>query len=249
MSTRACGQSGRPGRAARRRESRAFTLVELLVVIMIFIMLVGLLVPTISKLRTRAMVRKTEVIISTLHGACKAYFTDLQVYPSSDPIDHAGYTGSQWLTQALTGYMDGGMPWRLSGDGKEGFGFRTAPRGKVYGPYNGTERLDVHSASEGEVVRRWFIDAFKQPILYYRYEGEDGYMDAHNNDGPDYLNSVYLRGPDLIDDGTDDYHRTDFVLLSRGPNEKWDAPYHDVDGDGTREWDRNSDDITNFLEQ
>ncbi|MHC4718397.1 MAG: hypothetical protein ACYS5V_15600, partial [Planctomycetota bacterium] len=152
------------------------------------------------------------------------------------------YPADSWeLVQALTGRDDG--------DGKEGYGFRRVgvERGKVYGPYGGTEKLRIDTQDQGLET---FMDAFDRPILYYRckvtrdqhgnktYEYEDGLPGEppEDQDDPEFLE--YLRwgpGPDPK------FHRTDFMLISKGPNGQWDAFYDHAEAAWT-----DSDDITNF---
>ncbi len=224
-----------------------FTLIELLVVIAILGMLLGIMIPTLNKVRIGAKVQKTQKIINQLSVACDMYQDDHKIYPVSGPSGGAGYTGSQRITQALTGYFDhhtGARNWgnRQKGDdGEDGYGFTLFTRGRKYGPYNGTHELKVHVAREenlGEWKIRYceFLDGFDRPILYYRFE-ESGYDAGHNTDGPSNLVGEYLRGPG------GDIFRKDFVLLSRGPNGKWNVPYKN------NQWQTDCDDPNNFQEQ
>jgi len=222
----------------RRRQGWGFTLIELLTVITILGLLLGILASTIGAVRLRSQVRKSQLIIGQLDAACRTFYNERDEYPLStvtvvegDPPSPVRYTGSQWLVRALTGYRDDDL--------KPGWGFRDVERGKVFGPYNDTERLEV--AKIPDTTKYEFVDAFDRPILYYRYE--DGYEAGHNNGppatGPGKL-ETYLKGPG------DDYFRKDFVLISSGPDGKYlddHPPYQDG------EWDRQCDDITNFLEQ
>ena len=214
-----------PARRHRRhglRQRAGFTLIELLTVIGILGLLLGILALTVTSVRVRTRAQKTQFVIRQLEGAISIYHNERGEYPPSEKV--GGYTGSQSLVQALTGYQD------EAGDGKAGWGFRDIARGKVFGPYNDTERL--------KTVNHEFMDAFDRPILYYRYDRDDGYLAGHNNDGPADL-SAYLRGPG------NEYFRKDFVLISRGPDQNYDQiPYIQSTG-----WNRNCDDITNFMKQ
>lgn len=203
--------------------SAGFTLVELLAVMMIFMLLLGLLVPTVSRVRTYALVQASQAIISQLDGACKLYNLDHDQFPPSTSSS-PGWSGSRLLPEALTGYMPAGK------DGQEGWGFRLHVPGRKYGPYNDTENLAVDGTAKPQ-----FIDRFEQPILYYRFNGTQ-YVSSHNANGPPNLNA-YLTGPG------GEYFRKDFVLISKGPDGDWTAPY------SGGKWDRDSDDITNFLSQ
>ena len=214
------------------RPREGFTLIELLTIIAILGLLLGLMALTVTSVRIRTRVQKSQFIINQLAGAIRIYHNERGEYPPSYQKDLAGhiYTGSEWLVQALTGYRDDDL--------KPGWGFRDVERGKVFGPYNDTERLQLARTSDNPIQYE-FVDAFDNPILYYRYDSEDGYVASHNTDRPANLD-VYLRGPG------GEYFRKDFVLLSRGPDGRYDeVPYIQA----TSAWDRNCDDITNFMEQ
>jgi prepilin-type N-terminal cleavage/methylation domain-containing protein len=60
---------------------RAFTLVELLVVIGIIVILISILVPVIGRARTAAYVTNSQSIISGISSACDRYFQDFRTYP------------------------------------------------------------------------------------------------------------------------------------------------------------------------
>ena len=216
----------------RRRQGRGFTLIELLTVITILGLLLGILASTISAVRLRSQVRKSQLIIGQLDAACRTFYNERDEYPLSKQTD---YSGSEWLVQALTGYQDG--------DRKTGWGFRDMERGKVFGPYNDTERLELAKTEripETEIDKYEFLDSFDRPILYFRYDSESGYEALHNPKWPSNVDlNTYLKGPG------DDYFRKDFVLLSSGPDGKYLDDHPPYDG----EWDRECDDITNFLEQ
>ena len=221
------------------RPREGFTLVELLAIIGIIGLLLGLLTLTVTSVRIRTRVQKSQFIISQLAGAIRVFHNERGEYPPSYQED-PDYFGSEWLVQALTGYQD------EAGDWKTGWGFRDMARGKVFGPYNDAERLQRARVPGGATVRYEFVDAFDRAILYYRYDSEDGYVALHNDeardDPPDPPSplSAYLWGPG------NDYIRKDFVLISPGPDGEYlddHRPYHDG------EWDKQCDDITNFMGQ
>lgn len=60
---------------------RGFTLVELLVVIGIIALLVGILIPVVSKVRANAYVADTRNWLSQLSGAIDHYYSDFHAYP------------------------------------------------------------------------------------------------------------------------------------------------------------------------
>ncbi len=140
------------------------------------------------------------------------------------------------MVQFLTGYLpdagkDGmpgdGDPIVTIDDGKQGFGFRLATKGRVYGPYFGTEELDARPESDGS--RPSFVDQYRNAVFYYLFDAElRAYRSEDNPGGPKDINA-YARN------AAGELYRTDFLLLTKGPDGKWDPPRDD-----------RSDDVTNF---
>jgi hypothetical protein len=191
-------------------------------VMLIFTLLLGIMVPTISTIRVSALNSKTRTIVTTIAGGCQIYESDHQMYPPSAPVSPFD-NGAERVVQCLVGYQN------ESGDGHKGPGFRIKRPGPVYGPYNNCEELD-RNKTQGRYV---FEDPFGSTILYYRY-GADGYVTDHNPNGPENI-QAYATGPDgrLFTES--------FLVLSPGPDEVYGpAPYHDGG------FDRDCDDIFNF---
>lgn len=86
-----------------------FTLVELLTVIAIISLLIGILVPSLSRARDQAKAAQTSGQISSLTKACEMFFNDFQGYPQSsgqNPFEqsaNARLAGAQWLALTLVG--------------------------------------------------------------------------------------------------------------------------------------------------
>ena len=213
---------------------KAFSLVELLVVIGIIVLLVGILVPSISRAYINAKLAQARANIALIEGGCEMYKTDFDEYPASTGMNDPGgsaMTGAQMLVVYMTGYADDGGTKGLpegslsDDDGNDGFGFRPVRRGKVYGPYNGCEEIPTN----GETPPSFVNDFIKHenPIYYFRWTGSN-FDDAHNDND---ISQSYLN--------TADDSRRDFLLWSAGPNGEIDDPNDPSAGE-------DFDDVTNF---
>jgi prepilin-type N-terminal cleavage/methylation domain-containing protein len=112
----------------RNRHRRGFTLVELLVVIGIIALLVGILIPVVSRVRQSAYVANTKALMQKITAACSTYQLTFSAYPGILP--NSAYTdppsaGSQFsnpgayttFTQSedLVVTMAGGMKMDAAG--------------------------------------------------------------------------------------------------------------------------------------
>lgn len=205
------------------RRAGGFTIIELMVVLLIMMLLLGVLAPTVQKIHRTIMRTAALGTIHLIEGGCKQYYEDFEEYPpSTDPDDYAGWSGKELLVLFLTGYGPG--------DGCEGFGFRRDKRGKVFGPYNGTENVKTKKTKKTSVDRPVFVDAFDEEIYYYRYD--NGYS-TNDNPPPPGLEEAGKYDAYLSYAAT---QRREFILMTAGP----DGKFEDVD---------TTDDITNFLEE
>ena len=73
-----------------RRRAAGFTLIELLVVIVIIAILLGILIPVISKVRQGAYNAKSMALIQTLDGAIRQYQMDYKAFPGPIANDQMG---------------------------------------------------------------------------------------------------------------------------------------------------------------
>ena len=202
-----------------------FTLVELLVIIAIIVLLISILVPSISRVRIAAKTRVSQAHVGLINTGCEMFNEDFDNYPLSYDTSGAYFNdansyGKKLIVLLLTGYANDTAPKGSPGsrmeddDGKDGFGFRTVKRGRVYGPYNGTENIPTDN--------KIFVDAFGNEILYYRYDtGSNQYYEAHNDDlddPPDDPNQAYLNA--CAD------NLTTFLLLTPGSDKSWGESDH-----------------------
>lgn len=99
---------------ASKTRARAFTLVELLAVIAIISLLIGLLIPAISKAREAAKNASSKNLLSVLEKGCEQFHAELGRYPKSNggnPFEDSSYSGTpsvelsgaQWLILELAG--------------------------------------------------------------------------------------------------------------------------------------------------
>jgi len=209
-----------PPRARGREPAAAFTLLEMLTVIIIVGLLLSIGTPSILRMQVIAMRNSSLATVEVIDGACKMYWNDFEEYPHSDP-------------EGLRRVYD--YTARQFRDPRQ-------PKGKVYGPYNGCETIKT----DGQV----YYDSFDYPILYYRWDLRSGENAAryHDQDNPDegpsnimtYAKTNGFDGRVL---------RRDFILLSRGPDGKWPHEVLDKYGGDQRRAYAERDDITNFLQE
>ena len=107
------GHFGRRLHAGRRPRRGAFTLVELLTVVVIIALLAAILLPTVVSAIRAACLVKTRTRVGSLSTACELYKRDHSLYPGQAVLTDAArgltgsggpYTGSQVLAACVYGF-------------------------------------------------------------------------------------------------------------------------------------------------
>ena len=100
---------------------KAFTLIEMLIVLAIIALLLGILLPSITMVRRQAKETAQKAQFAAIDMALDAFKQDYGDYPPSNSLDYSGltYCGAQKLTEALLGWdLQGFHPktvWRRDG--------------------------------------------------------------------------------------------------------------------------------------
>jgi len=211
-----------------RPHARAFTLVELLLVMGIIVMLVGLLTPAVNQAIVAARVAGTENIIRNLAAGLEAFKADWQIFP---PSDNAHDSGARSLGYEAVGYYLMGPDGRGWGTNATGTSwYRKSPFGGeasgAYGPYY---KMEV-----GGSTTDYVMDAFRpgKAIFYYRYEpAETDAFDFKDNGSAgdtalvnNFASQAHfqlLAKPLDPASGAQKWVRPDFLLISAGADRLW----------------------------
>ena len=82
---------------------KAFTIVELLIVVTIIALLLGILLPSVAAIRAKAKETAQKAQFATIEMALEAFKQDYGDYPPSDLSTSSDYCGAQELSEALLG--------------------------------------------------------------------------------------------------------------------------------------------------
>lgn len=111
-------RSYRPSRA-QARGSAAFTLLEMLTVIIIVGLLLSIGTPAVLRMQVIAMRNTSLATVNVIDGGCQLYWNDFnETYPPSNP------EGARQVFNLLAHQ------------------YRVQDKGRTYGPYNGCETVD-----------------------------------------------------------------------------------------------------------
>lgn len=91
--------------ANQARQRRAFTIIELLTVMSIIVILIGLMVPALNKVRRYAMDVRQKAQFNAMNTALELFHNEYGGYPPSDALDPQDqpYVGAMKLCEALMG--------------------------------------------------------------------------------------------------------------------------------------------------
>lgn len=154
----------------RQAVRRAFSLVELLVVIGIIIVIAGIVLPMIIKAYGTAENTKNTADLAAIGIALTQYKSDHGDYPRVS----VGNTGATVLCQALIAPLNSAI------DFHNGPGFRLRAQGRVYGPYLQIEKFKVDMTTTPTAPK--ITDRDNKPILYFPANrgrdltAQDGYI-------------------------------------------------------------------------
>lgn len=242
---------------------RAFTAIELMVVIAIILILVGLLVPTISGIRGRARKQTAATRLKGISIALDRHFLDRGFYPpdtgtfAAFPKYISMQLASDQCQDTDTASDDAYSLYRYL-CGPEGQGVYDPATGRTYGPYIQFEESELRDESTtGDPARKIALDPWGRPWVYEEHrsigklkaskrQADFPNWRAHNKDRYD----IYSVGPDgTLDSGAKGMHNgrddDDDDLIDEADEAKMDG--RDNDGNGiTDDGGEVGDDITNW---
>ena len=204
------------------RRGAAFTLVELIVVLLIIGLLMAVIVPATNYAIVRALAAQAQTQVESLANAAEAYELEKGHYPAQlNTADLSTYTGSQMLAACVFDYPYtdiGGTPSPTS----------------EYCPYDEDESLDTLENEEHTLTDGFWITPMA--ICYYvSWPGEAPANQFKESDNNEYTDGYKAAGADFATFITNPnyglpYNDEEFLLISAGADREFFS----------------DDDITNF---
>jgi prepilin-type N-terminal cleavage/methylation domain-containing protein len=186
----------------------AFTMIELLVVMLVITILLTIGVPAIMQYRTQGKINACQVTVNIIDTAIGMYHGQ-----------HNKYPGENSITSDLIGLRYDDDDGLEVDDFQPGVGYRLQRRGPIYGPWNGVDKLKHGGGT--------FYDAFGQSIWYSvlnaepdddnsTYEDDDDFDNENSEDGVN-INNIN----DYATNKDDGLYRRDYILMSPSADGKW----------------------------
>jgi len=232
------------------RTDRGFTMIELLVVMFVIGMLLIIGVPAAMRFQIQAKLNACRVTVNIIDKAVDMYHKQHKSYPSMEEMT------SKLIGQSFDVDENDVAVEVVDGDWHPGAGYRLEPRGTVYGPWNGVDKLARTGDYDGNPIaaRKHFLDAFGRPIWYCPFERPTPTLDPKYTDslGVFKFKTTNTETGEAITidnyakDASGKYYRRDYILMSQGADGKWGL-IRGTDSPGGSAGDIvPTDDITNF---
>ncbi len=97
-------EADRPVYPDRQVRVHGFTLIEMIVVIGIIVILIGLLMPVVSKVRRAGYQADSNAFVSQLAAACQRYYDTFKAYPGPIPNSLIGQTNAVTAVASSSGF-------------------------------------------------------------------------------------------------------------------------------------------------
>ena len=203
---------------------KAFTTIELIIVIAILLILMGMLMPVVSGIRQRAKRKLAKTEIEGICLALEQYFASTGEYPASN----SDY-GEMYEEVTLGGDDPADPPLATSLYhylcGPDGKGIKIKGDPRVYGPYIEFKSKRLRPRGDSYVV----LDPWGTPFIYEEHRSFFSSKTATALTPAQRKQEAKNRRA---------HNMMSYDLISRGPNEELDLSRHDMednDTDGTED--------------
>jgi len=229
----------------KNRMAAAFTIVELLTVMSIIVILIGMLMPALTRVRRYALDVKQNAQFHSIDVAMELYNNELEGYPDSDKQDGDDYCGAMKLAEAMMGQdLLGFHPRSLfNSDGIDAAGEELYPLDPALG---GDIPLDEYRANlkerKGPYLQLETANAYRLKNIFGVGKAVSRTTSETFEEERFALCDVYKRVT-LRDDPTDE---ADDAIA--GKRVGMPILYYKADTSGTRHNETNPDDIDNIYD-